>query len=675
MTRSRPSRPAATRRRSFLYLSRNHWEERDQLWLAKTSGDQPTAHGCAGHRPHARSTAMQLFATSMRRPAALAAGAPCRAVRVTSALPATRKPAGAWGHCSHCSHCSGRVALRSLQAGLVLLTDDAPACAGRCPQRRRMLPAAAAGSGSGSGDAPEQQPAEARIQAAADSVEGAVADAEDATAAAVNDAAAAASGAVSDAADAASALVSDAADAASALVSDATDAASALVEDAADAADAVVGAAQQAAAAAGDALSAAAANLPGQPAAIDWAAAPAPGAPDARFAGLKVLVAGATGGTGRCGGGKGGASCACMHAKRPGRAICWHAAMQCRLPPLHSCRRVVEALRAKGVATRALVRNSSRAAQLLPSPSDGTSNGPSFEVVMADVFQYASLPAAFAGGINALVIATAANDKTDPLGPFNVDYQVGAGGEVSNCGARVCLATRLSALTAAAAVPGPLAGHAQPAGGCEEGGRAARRSGQLHRRRRAAQPAQPLLGGAAATWLCPKCCGPCACMRACTAVARCSRTGGRRACRSAADQILFWKKRGEEAVQRSGLAATIVRPGGLLNTTPAGRSPGSIVMAGPGEFGFPPKRSGAILRSQVCALRAHACSSAQARGAASDVLAAARLCCHRWLMSSWRRWCARRRSTRWWRWSQRARRRCGRWTSCLLPCACEMARA
>ena len=65
-------------------------------------------------------------------------------------------------------------------------------------------------------------------------------------------------------------------------------------------------------------------------------------------------------------------------------------------------------------------------------------------------------------------------------------------------------------------------------------------------------------------------------------------------------QVLFWKKRGEEALQRSGLLHTIVRPGGLLNAPRQGQGPGGIVMAGPGTFGLPPKRTpGSILRSQV----------------------------------------------------------------------------
>lgn len=66
-------------------------------------------------------------------------------------------------------------------------------------------------------------------------------------------------------------------------------------------------------------------------------------------------------------------------------------------------------------------------------------------------------------------------------------------------------------------------------------------------------------------------------------------------------QILFWKKRAEEALQRSGLKHTIVRPGGLKSRLGAGESTaGNIVMRRPGTYGFPPlQKSGSILRSQV----------------------------------------------------------------------------
>lgn len=64
--------------------------------------------------------------------------------------------------------------------------------------------------------------------------------------------------------------------------------------------------------------------------------------------------------------------------------------------------------------------------------------------------------------------------------------------------------------------------------------------------------------------------------------------------------VLFWKKRAEEAIQRSGINYTIVRPGGLTNAPRDGGLPGQIVMAGPDAFGLPPRRQpGSILRTQV----------------------------------------------------------------------------
>lgn len=66
-------------------------------------------------------------------------------------------------------------------------------------------------------------------------------------------------------------------------------------------------------------------------------------------------------------------------------------------------------------------------------------------------------------------------------------------------------------------------------------------------------------------------------------------------------QILFWKKRAEEALQRSGLKHTVVRPGGLKSRLSPGESTaGNIVMGRAGTYGFPPlQKSGSILRSQV----------------------------------------------------------------------------
>ncbi|KAK9830289.1 hypothetical protein WJX72_010823 [[Myrmecia] bisecta] len=80
--------------------------------------------------------------------------------------------------------------------------------------------------------------------------------------------------------------------------------------------------------------------------------------------------------------------------------------------------------------------------------------------------------------------------------------------------------------------------------------------------------------------------------------------------------VLFWKKRAEEEVQRSGIDYTIVRPGGLLNEPRQGQPTGGVVMEGPATFGLPPKRtpSGPILRSQV----AEVCIEALVEPAASN---------------------------------------------------------
>ncbi len=71
--------------------------------------------------------------------------------------------------------------------------------------------------------------------------------------------------------------------------------------------------------------------------------------------------------------------------------------------------------------------------------------------------------------------------------------------------------------------------------------------------------------------------------------------------RSGLMQALFFKKRGEEAVQQSGMDYTIVRPGRLLDRLPPGQTqPGHILVTGSSPFTLPPfLSSAAILRSQV----------------------------------------------------------------------------
>ena len=76
----------------------------------------------------------------------------------------------------------------------------------------------------------------------------------------------------------------------------------------------------------------------------------------------------------------------------------------------------MEELAKAGVPQRALVRDTSRANQLL---GPGTST---LDIVRGDVYQYASLPSAMEG-CTAVICCTGARDAKDPFGPFNVDYQ------------------------------------------------------------------------------------------------------------------------------------------------------------------------------------------------------------------------------------------------------------
>lgn len=79
--------------------------------------------------------------------------------------------------------------------------------------------------------------------------------------------------------------------------------------------------------------------------------------------------------------------------------------------------------------------------------------------------------------------------------------------------------------------------------------------------------------------------------------------------------VLFWKKQGELALQRSGIDYTIIRPGGLLNEPRNGRGVGGIVGLRPDSFGLPPRRmAGAICRSDV----AEGCVAALVEPSASN---------------------------------------------------------
>jgi uncharacterized protein YbjT (DUF2867 family) len=188
----------------------------------------------------------------------------------------------------------------------------------------------------------------------------------------------------------------------------------------------------------------------------------------------KVLVAGATGGTGR---------------------------------------EIVNRLLLEGIAVRALVRDSS------------TANLPfGVEIVTGDVYDYRTLPLALEGCDVVLCATGARPELSDPLGPYKVD-NVGTGN-----------------LAAAA--------------------------------RNAGVKKFVLVSSIAADELLYPL--------------------------NLAFGVLFWKKRGEEELQRSGLDYTIVRPGGLQND--ADRRP--IVMEKANTFGLPParKQAGSILRSQVADL-------------------------------------------------------------------------
>ncbi|GIL82890.1 hypothetical protein Vretimale_8390 [Volvox reticuliferus] len=193
----------------------------------------------------------------------------------------------------------------------------------------------------------------------------------------------------------------------------------------------------------------------------------------------KVLVAGATGGTGKA---------------------------------------VIEALFAKNVPVRALVRDTTKGG------SSGLAGlGNSTEMVRGDVFQFASLPPALEG-CTAVICCTGARDPRDPLGPFNVDFQ----GTLNLIAAAKQKGVKKFVLVSSIG-------------------------------------ADDLVNPLNLFW-----------------------------------GILFWKKRAEEELQRSGLTYTIVRPGGLKTKLRQGETAGNVVMAAPGTFGVPPvKKSGSILRSQV----------------------------------------------------------------------------
>mmetsp|Transcript_31981 Transcript_31981/g.57269 ORF Transcript_31981/g.57269 Transcript_31981/m.57269 type:complete len:286 (-) Transcript_31981:430-1287(-) len=198
-------------------------------------------------------------------------------------------------------------------------------------------------------------------------------------------------------------------------------------------------------------------------------------APD--FEGLKVFVAGASGKTGR---------------------------------------EIVKALAMRGVKVRALARDPTAAAKVLPGLDQGV------EVVKGDVFKFQTLPPAI-DNCNVIICATGSASFADPFGPFNVDYE----------GTKNLVA-------------------------------AARMAGVQNFVYVSSIGADDILFPLNLAW-----------------------------------GVLFWKKRAEEAIQRSGIPYTIVRPGGLMDE-PRGETAGNVIMKGADAFGLPPREQpGSILRSQV----------------------------------------------------------------------------
>lgn len=226
---------------------------------------------------------------------------------------------------------------------------------------------------------------------------------------------------------------------------------------------------------------------------------PSPGEWSHKLKDFKVLVAGASGKTGRC---------------------------------------VVETLVSNNVPVRALVRDIERGKAVLPSARDAP-----LDVVQADVFQYATLPRAL-GDANAIIICTGTADPMDPMGPFNVDFQ----GTVNLVELAKQKGVKKIVLVSSIG-------------------------------------ADTLLNPLNLFW-----------------------------------GVLFWKKRAEEAIQRSGIDYTIVRPGGLKSKLRDNEtSAGNIVMKGPGSFDIrptmpPTMEIGSILRKQV----AEVCVAALVEPAASN---------------------------------------------------------
>lgn len=78
------------------------------------------------------------------------------------------------------------------------------------------------------------------------------------------------------------------------------------------------------------------------------------------------------------------------------------------------CREVVKDLLAKGVSVKAFVRDTKKAGRVLPVAAEA------FE---GDLYQYADVMKAV-DGVDAIICTASTNTPSDPLGPFNIDYNV-----------------------------------------------------------------------------------------------------------------------------------------------------------------------------------------------------------------------------------------------------------
>jgi len=201
---------------------------------------------------------------------------------------------------------------------------------------------------------------------------------------------------------------------------------------------------------------------------------------DDRYQGMKVLVAGATGGVGKA---------------------------------------VVKQLTSQNITVRALVRDAVKASSCLPGIDQNV------EIVEGDVASNFGSVRRAVEGIDAIICCTGPTDRFNPLHPFQVDFQ-----------------------------------------GTENLVAAAKQAGSVKKVVYVSSiGVDDILFPLNAFW-----------------------------------GVLFWKKQGELAIQRSGIDYTIIRPGGLLNEIKNGRGDGGVVAAGADAFGLPPRRMpGSILRTDV----------------------------------------------------------------------------